>query len=140
MHDIPTLGVSPLQGLRKMAPRTHMLIYGDTYVDRQIIVGVLSDVLICVEGGDGTKQECLTALRHGAHVVLLAFSQDPRLLGGSWRTEPEMLAAEADGRLVVCHSPNDIYGQLEQARRRALRTLYRSRARRLQTFTTTLTI
>lgn len=108
-YGIPSFGVSALEGLSSMAPRNHLMVYGDTYRDREVVVGLLSDVLVCVDGGDGAKRECLWAVRNGGSVLLLmSEASDISTLGASWQQEPELVDAFREKRLVFCRSMAEI--------------------------------
>lgn len=138
-YDIPTLSVSPLQGLSTMAPRGRVAIFGHTYKDREIIIGMLADILLCVGGGEGAKREALTTLACGGVVLLVAIKNDgPHTLAGSWQQAPELVAAERAGRLVVCSTIDELPQCLERviaaaaSRYTSRRRRFRGLARRLR--------
>jgi predicted Rossmann-fold nucleotide-binding protein len=102
-HQITTLGFIPLQGLGAMAPRDHVVVWGDTYQDREILVGTLPDILICVGGGAGTRRECQAALSNGSVVLLLApRNYGPSSLSETYQGFSEMTQAMSEHRLFVC--------------------------------------
>ncbi len=106
-HQVTTFGCIPLQGLSSTGLRDHMVIWGNTYDDREILVGTLPDILVCVGGGDGTRRECQTALNNGSVVLLLSpRSYGPNSLPETYQGFSEMTRALSEHRLFVC-GPND---------------------------------
>lgn len=71
MTGLEMLGVVPRQGLPTMAPRSRILIAGDTYRDREFVIGTIPDVLICLGGGEGTYRELKAAHAAGTSVVVV---------------------------------------------------------------------
>lgn len=109
MHKVPTLGFSPLQGIASMGARDHTVIWGDTFRDREQLVGLLPDALVCAGGGDGAGRECEKALDHGSPVLLLALRDyDEGTLPVTYRSWPKLAEAEGNGRLVVCRSLDEL--------------------------------
>jgi hypothetical protein len=104
-HGVPTLGFTPWQGLSTMAPRDHMVVAYDTYMEREDLVGMTPDILVCVGGGDGARRECQATIRFGGAALLLALKDyGPKLLTGSFEQFEDLAQAQADGRLVVARS------------------------------------
>lgn len=104
-----TLGVIPLQGLGSIGPRNRLLVWGNTYRDRERMVGTLPDILCCVGGADGTLRECLAAVEQGSIVVLLALQDyGSSSLPGSYKKYEELRLAAKNGTLFVCHSISNI--------------------------------
>jgi len=94
-----------------------MIIWGDTYRDRETLIGTIPDVLTCIDGGEGTIRECQTALRLGSSILLLALKDTP--VPGSlptiYQDNAEMTAAINDGTMVVCRSAEAIAESADQA-------------------------
>lgn len=131
---IETLGVSPLQGLASMSPRTHMVVYGDTYRDREVIVGLLPDILVIFDGGEGSMREAVAAVRAGVRVLLVSQTgnnRDPRLLINLWRTHDDLSRAVREKRMTICTSLDEIATYAEQHRVIATRTARTFRPSRL---------
>lgn len=99
-YGLPTLGFAALQGMSSMAPRTHMVVGGQTYQDREELVGSAPDLLLGFGGGKGTLNECLASLRAGGSVL----SVQPH---DSWRKAMDGPWV-AEGRLVFCDSDDQI--------------------------------
>lgn len=80
---IPTLGFIPFKGLSSIGPRTHMVVCGATYPNRQVAVAAASDILVCwgrergndcrVLHGDRKWQLC-----HSAHFSEIRARLTPR--------------------------------------------------------------
>jgi len=104
-RGITTLGVTPLQGMSTMAPRTHMVVYGDTYQQREVIVGLLPDILVIFGGGPGSEREGVATLEGGGRVLLV---DDPDHSSIPWRTVPQMLQAVGEKRMLVCGGLDEI--------------------------------
>lgn len=119
-HYVPSMGFAALQGLSSMAPRDHMIVGGQTYQDREALVGSTPDLLMCFGGGDGSLRECLAALGAGGSVLSVQpHSSWGEAMAGEWVEE---------GRLVFCGSDADI----PEALRLAISSVnYASRANRL---------
>lgn len=114
MHEVPTLGYIPLQGLSSTGTRDHLVVWGDTYKDREIMVGTTPDVLVCAAGAEGSQRECQIAVRLGSAVLLLALKDyGPNSLPSTYRTFDDLRAAEDSGSLVVCSSLEDVPEALE---------------------------
>lgn len=110
---IQTLGVTPLQGMSTMAPRDHMLVYGDTYQQREAIVGLLPDILVIVGGGVGAQREGVATLNSGGRVLLI-----DDLVNSSipWPTVPEMALAVREKRMLICGKLDEIPTYAERLR------------------------
>ncbi len=109
-HNVPTMGMLPLQGLAAAGIRDHLVVWGNTYRDREVLVGTTPDVLVCVAGAEGTQRECQVALRWGSAVLLLALREEyaPSALPNTYQLFPEMTEAIDSGSMVVCRSMEDI--------------------------------
>ncbi len=139
---IPTLGCAPLQGLDAIAPRTYLAVSGQTYRDRERLVGVLPDVLTCVGGGEGARRECLAALEARSVVLLMALKDYPdgSLMErchstGPGRSVADLMAAAQyyKAGLVVCRSLKEISAAVDQVlkARQVIGTRARSKRRQL---------
>jgi predicted Rossmann-fold nucleotide-binding protein len=133
-HRITTLGVSPLQGLSSMSPRDHMFVYGQTYQDREVIVGLLPDVLVVFDGGDGSKREAIAAAKGGSRILLVTQTgdnRDPKLLVNSWQSDPDLALAVREKRMIICDSLDGIAAAAEEQRVVAVRSARTFRPTRL---------
>lgn len=110
MHNVPTIGMIPRQGLASVGIRDHLVVWGNTYKDREVLIGTAPDVLVCIGGGEGTQRECQAALRWGTPILLLALSEEyaPNSLPSTYKTFPEMVAAIDGETMVVCRSMDAI--------------------------------
>lgn len=132
--SIQTLGVSPLQGLSSMSPRNRMVVYGDTYENREVIVGLLPDVLVVFDGGKGSMGEAIAAVKAGVRVLLVSQTgnnRDPKLLINMWRADPHLALAVREKRMTICKSVDDIPAYAEAHRAIAVRTARSFRPSRL---------
>lgn len=127
-HGIDTVGVTPLQGMSTMAPRTHMLVYGDTYQQREVIIGLLSDVLVVDGGGLGAQREALATLNAGGRVLSLG---EPNEDITPWRSVPEIALALREQRMLICPKLDEIPAYAERVRDAAARTIRAFRPSRL---------
>lgn len=131
MHGIPTLGCIPLQGLASLGERTRTLVWGDTYEDREVLVGTIADVVACVAGGKGSARECLHALRHGSTVLLLSLREyEPGTFPRTYFQHDEVRKAITEGRFLVCDSINTIASKAQEAWESAMKFTRISRTRR----------
>lgn len=106
--QVPTLGFIPRQGLASIGVRDHMIVAGDTYQDRETLVGT-ADVLVCAGGDKGTVRECLEATLRGAAVLVLVLKDYPAAsLAYNFRSYDELWDAYNAGRLVECRSLEQI--------------------------------
>lgn len=114
-HGIKTIGITPLQGMAHMAPRSHTIVYGHTYADREPIVAAVPDILLAVGGGGvdasgkprGTLREVLLAEELGSIIVLMGQqSKDPNSLAQRWHRSSKLQAAHRQGRLYVAMTPS----------------------------------
>lgn len=116
LRGIPSFGCIPLQGLASLGQREHLLVWGNTYRDREILVGSLPDILVCVGGGPGTIRECLHALEHGSVVLILGLkAYGPGTLPQSYFANEKMREAITQGRLLVCDSLSTLPEKAQQA-------------------------
>lgn len=105
---VPTVGFIPKQGLASVGIRDHLIIAGNTYQDREALVGT-ADILVCAGGEKGTIRECLSAIRHGSAVLMLALKKyPPNSLPNTYYKYDELWEAEEAGNLVICESLDEI--------------------------------
>ena len=132
LRDLPSLGCIPYQGLASLGQRTHVLVHGETYRDREMLVGSLPDILVCVGGGPGTIRECLHALEHGSVVLLLSLKTYPLgTLPRIYFTNEKMREAVEQGRLLVCDSVSTVAKLAQLAYEAGLTHARLSRIKRL---------
>jgi hypothetical protein len=113
---VPSMGYAPLQGLKKIAPQSHLVISGNTYGDRQPLVGATGDLLVAMGGKKGTENECRIALDKGSVVYLLsAHDYDEDTFPYTYSNNPRFVEAEEDGQLVVCRRTSELRSTLRQA-------------------------
>lgn len=130
-HGVETLGVVPRKGLGHWGPRTRMIVWGNTYQDREKLVGALPDILICVGGADGTMRECIQAIKQGSIVIILA----PRIykstsLSGSYMKN-KLLRDTENKQLFFCGPDESISACIEKAIRAHIQIPMIVRLRRL---------
>lgn len=109
INRVPTLGFVPSKGLSDVGIRNHLVVWGKTYRERELLVGTTPDVLVCIGGGDGTRRECQQAIKMGSPVLLLALKN----YGESSlpKTYMQLEGAETavqEGRLELCESLGDL--------------------------------
>lgn len=132
-YRLPAFGITPLQGIASMAPRRHMVVYGQTYRDREILVGAMPDLLVCDGGGEGAGRECVHAIQHGVPVLLIIPEEKdtgPDSLARTWQQYPDLVSARGKGQLIVCKSIGALPGCIDEAAVLGLHLGSRSRARR----------
>jgi hypothetical protein len=143
LRDLPSLGLPPEAGLDNAGIRRRAGICAKTYAQRQIHVGTIPDVLVCVGGGGilannkpgGTLQECIYAIDNGSVVLLLALRDyGPTSLPGSYQRISKLVEAEVDGRLIVCKNISDIPICIERVFRAVGQTIGFSRGQRQPQF------
>lgn len=106
---VQTLGVIPVGGLDSIGPRNDMLVWGDTYQQREKMVAAIPDILWCVAGAGGTLRECVAAVEQGSVVVIVApRNYDKESLPGSYKTHTRLRKAIKDGQLFACHPKDNI--------------------------------
>lgn len=129
MHHIESVGFTPYQGVASMSARDQIVIARNTYQDREVLVGTLPDILVCVGGGEGTKREAIEAVKAGNTVllVMLQGNDNANILAGSWHNTPELMQANANGTLLVCEYLEDIPLALAKAQEIAKRAGWRVR-------------
>lgn len=137
---VASLGYVPLAGLASIGPRTHLVAHKSTYREREVLVGLTPDILVCVGGGPGSQRECEKALENGGVVLLMVVrAYDYELaLPYVYLRSPTLSAAAADGRLLLCDSPQSIEQQLPQIMRVASRVALTNRQARLTALTAEL--
>jgi hypothetical protein len=133
MWNVPTLGFLPLKGLAEMGSRDHMIVWGNTFRDRERLVGTMPDILVCVGGSDGSMRECLEALKMDIVVVLLILKDyDPTSFPGTFSKMRKFSSPPRKGQVLACRSVDDIAECLrlalltsEELRTRSRRVRYR---------------
>jgi hypothetical protein len=98
--DVPTLGCTPISALAKdhIGPRRRTIIGGANYEGREKLVGALPDILLCIDGKDGTLREAEEAAGQGSIVALVSLRS---YQGGPIDTHmkmPNLRRAVADGQ------------------------------------------
>ncbi|HYG84419.1 MAG TPA: hypothetical protein VD907_06110 [Verrucomicrobiae bacterium] len=101
---VPTLGCTPISALAKdhVGPRQRTIIGGANYKERERLVGALPDILLCLDGKDGTLREAEMAASCGSIVVLVSLRSYE---GGPIDTHLRMKhlrRAVMQGRVVTC--------------------------------------
>jgi len=126
-YDIESVGFTPFQGVASMGVRDQMVIARPTYKSREVLVGTLPDILVCVGGGGGTRREAVHAVEAGNIVllVMLRGKDNPDILAGSWHLDPKLMEANEAGTLLVCEYLEDLPRALEKARKLATQTGWR---------------
>lgn len=110
---VPTLGFIPREGLASVGVRDHMVVAGDTYQDREVLVGT-ADILVCAGGFKGTVRECIEATLRGAAVLMLSLKDYPdSALPNTFQNYEELRDAYKAKRLVVCSSVEEIPARVD---------------------------
>lgn len=127
----PSMGFIPLKGLDSFAPCTYLVAHKPSYREREILVGVTGDILVCEAGAEGTIRECEEALKHGAVVLMLAprKSYDSKSLPSIYANNP--VIQKYRDSFIICRSMEDIPLAVERAIQRARGTSIRSRSTRV---------
>lgn len=113
-NEVSTIGFIPLEGLDSVGARDHMVVWGNTYPDREVMVGTTPDVLVCVGGGEGTKREGEVALVNGSAVLLLALKEyGPNSLPATYRNNETWANAMSEARAAVCESLETLPEKIE---------------------------
>lgn len=123
-QGIPTLGITPLEGMSSMASRDYMVVYGNTYQDREKIVGLVPDILVIVGGGIGSLREGIEALGAGSRVLLLDSNID-------WPNVPKMRHAVRRGQMLVRSHCDQIPAAVAELQDGILQTATTARRARL---------
>ncbi len=132
--SVPSLGFLPRQGLESPGLRDHLVVRMDTYQQRERLVGLTPDVLVCVGGGDGTRRECEVTLGSGGVVLMLTLRDyDNTSLPATYQDFDAIRSAMRDGRLVICTDPKDIQKAARQASQIATQFSIPNREARLRT-------
>jgi len=122
-HGIPSMGFIPLQGLANIGSRDHLVVKANTYPEREVFVGLLPDILVCVGGADGTRRECQVALESGSIVLLLVVRDyGVKSFPGSYRSFPDIYKAEKEGRFIVLEDYDIIPRIVQNAWQQSVRT------------------
>jgi len=103
---VPSLGYAPLEGLASIGPRDLLVAHKHTYQQREILVGITPDVLVCVGGGPGSQRECEKAIQNGGIVVLLSlreYDYDQAVIK-TYRSSKVLREAADDGTFIICGS------------------------------------
>ncbi len=106
------IGMICKQGLGSVGIRDHLIIWGDTYQDREVLVGSTPDILVCIDGAGGTWRECQWALNCGTPILLLALKKDEDYrddaLPKTYHTLGGVQEALDNETMVVCRKLEDI--------------------------------
>lgn len=114
-HGVPTMGFIPLNGLDSTGTRDHLVVWGNNYPDREVLVGTTPDAVLGIGGAEGTRRECEAALKQGSAVLLMALKDyGPKSLPATYQKHPVMTEAVEDGRMVICESPEALPDAIEQ--------------------------
>ena len=107
--NIPSLGYVPVEGLASMGPRTHLVVHKTTFQEREALVGLTPDLLVCVGGGPRSLRECVAALDHDGVVLLLSLRDYdyPEAVPLTYSRNETMREALKRHRLIICR---DILG------------------------------
>lgn len=109
---VASMGFAPRQGLGSIGNRDHLVVWGNTYESREVAVGTVPDVLVCVGGSEGTRRECETALKHGGSALLLIvkpidqYREDA--FPKTYESSAEVQRALHEGRMRVCTSTDEL--------------------------------
>ncbi|HEX6258811.1 MAG TPA: hypothetical protein VFZ48_05000 [Candidatus Saccharimonadales bacterium] len=100
---VPTLGCTPMSALPKQAvgARRRTIIGGATYEDREAIVGRLADLLLCIDGKDGTLREAEAAAAQGSIVMFVALRTYDGMPTYTRVNMPQLRLAASQKRIVV---------------------------------------
>jgi len=133
-YGIPTLGFTPVQGIAKMAPRDHVVVWGDLYPARQILVGSTPDIVFCWGGGPGAQMECIYALKKRSVVVLMSLGDyGSEALLHTYQSVRVMRRAAKKGRLIICETVDDIPARVDAAMKMCARKSLARRPARIRT-------
>jgi hypothetical protein len=93
----------------------------------------MPDLLVCVAGDRGTREECRQNLRQGGVVVIAAPKEynSPQALSNNYLDFEEMRDARTEGRLIV-HKPGDIVPETVERAVAACKRVYRTSRRTRQ--------
>ena len=138
---IPSLGYAPLEGLASIGPRDLLVAHKHTYQQREILVGITPDILVCVGGGPGSQRECEKAIQNGGIVVLLSLREYDYHLAVSktYRRSKVLHEAADNGKFIVCGSVPIMRERLPRILQVARRHSLPSRSERLVTLGRELT-
>lgn len=116
-RGLPNLGYIPFEGLTSMSARQHMVVWGDTYRDRELLVGTTSQILLCMGGADGTIRECLRALLYNSPVILVEAKHydDPRAFTNVYASIPQVQQAMQEKRFFFCREVGELYKAMDAA-------------------------
>lgn len=108
-YGVASLGFIPLQGLASVGTRDYVVVKGNTYADREELVGVTPDILCVWGGADGARRECQATLRNGGVALIVALKDyGSASLPSTYHQFAEMQSAMSEGRLIVCRTLKDI--------------------------------
>ena len=110
-HGLPSIGVIPRMGCGSLGVRDDMIIWGDTYRQREMVVGTLPHVLWCIGGADGTRREAAWASRQRSAIVIVALSDrthGPKSLLATYRNIKALRSAERREELIICREISEI--------------------------------
>jgi hypothetical protein len=132
---IPSLGYIPFPGLSTMGPRTHLVVHKSSFRDREVLVGLTPDVLVCVGGGPGAQRECEVAIQNGGVVLLMVLREYDyeQAVQYVYRSSKILAKASQEGRLIICTGLVDIQARVPRVIHAARRFSLPSRGRRMNT-------
>jgi hypothetical protein len=137
---VASLGYIPKAGLAEFGPRTHLVVHGDLYPQREQLVGLTGDILTTWDGHDATGRECAAAAAAGCVIVIMAL-QDSYERGSfplTYKKSREIRIAIKENRLKVCRRREDILATIRWAVRTAAEVSVPRRNARLRTLRTLL--
>lgn len=115
-RGVSTLGFTPLQGLDSMAPHDHLIVGGETYRDREKLVGSAADIITVWGGRDGTEREIIRAADCQSTIFFMngrEYTEED--VPQTFYRHEALRDAYEDGRLVVYnHGSDDLSAKLDE--------------------------
>jgi len=136
-YSVPTLSFTPLQLLGEVAPRDYRVISTDKksrVLTHGQMVGLAADVMVWCGGNAEVFASLVSTLTSDGVIVRLC----PREYEGAQEVaqhlaqSPDMVAANAEGRIVTCSTVADVPEAVRYAYATAHNTAVRQRSLRLQ--------
>lgn len=115
--NVKSIAFTPLQGLETLSSRDHIVVWGDTFHQREVLVGLLPDMLLVVGGQKSAINVCVQAADFDTPVVIIEAKKykDPQGITNTWRQVPKLVKAHTKKRLFVCRPDDDIPSALDRA-------------------------
>ncbi len=137
---VSSLGFVPKSGLDAIGPRDHLVVRKSTFQERERLVGLAPDAIICLNGHDATVRECVAAGEAGSVILLLAFrsSYDHRSFAGRYETLSKLRKTMSERRLRVCRDPKNLLADVRWMVQTALEASVPNRRSRQRTINTIL--